>query len=162
MRMWTLCVLQELKEMGVNLAIDDFGTGYSSLSYLRHFSVDKLKIDQSFVRDIALNRDDAAITTAIIHMANSLQLRVIAEGVETADQMFFLREHGCDEQIQGTLLQQVSDGGGGGGGAAARAGSAGGRGDWCPKLGDGLRDGEVVGLQALAVVVVAVEEMACA
>ena len=93
----TLCVLQELKEMGVNLAIDDFGTGYSSLSYLRHFSVDKLKIDQSFVRDIAVNQDDAAITTAIINMAKSLQLRVIAEGVETAHQMLFLREHGCDE-----------------------------------------------------------------
>jgi diguanylate cyclase (GGDEF)-like protein/PAS domain S-box-containing protein len=96
----TLCVLQGLKEMGVNLAIDDFGTGYSSLSYLRHFSVDKLKIDQSFVRDIAVNRDDAAITTAIINMAKSLQLRVIAEGVENEDQIFFLRERGCDE-IQG-------------------------------------------------------------
>jgi diguanylate cyclase (GGDEF)-like protein/PAS domain S-box-containing protein len=93
-------VLQELKQMGLKLAIDDFGTGFSSLSYLRQFPVSKLKIDRSFVRDVSLNSDDAAITTAIISMARSLNLKVIAEGVENEEQMLFLRAHHCDE-IQG-------------------------------------------------------------
>jgi EAL domain-containing protein (putative c-di-GMP-specific phosphodiesterase class I) len=96
----TLSVLRELKEMGLKLCIDDFGTGYSSLSYLRHFSVDKLKIDQSFIRDIVANRDDAAITTAIINMAKSLHIKVVAEGVEEEAQVRFLRDRQCDE-IQG-------------------------------------------------------------
>src|SRR6202041_1931360 len=96
----TFSVLQELKAMGLTLAIDDFGTGYSSFSYLRQFWVSKLKIDRSFIRDVAVNPDDAAITTAIISMAKSLNLKVIAEGVENEAQMAFLRAHQCDE-IQG-------------------------------------------------------------
>jgi diguanylate cyclase (GGDEF)-like protein/PAS domain S-box-containing protein len=96
----TLSILQEFKELGLKLSIDDFGTGYSSFSYLKHFSVDKLKIDRSFVRDIIADRDDAAITIAIIGLAKSLGIRVIAEGVENEAQIFFLQEHRCDE-IQG-------------------------------------------------------------
>jgi EAL domain-containing protein (putative c-di-GMP-specific phosphodiesterase class I) len=96
----TVSVLQELKAMGLTLAIDDFGTGYSSFNYLRQFGVSRLKIDRSFIRDIAVNADDAAITTAIISMAKSLRLKVIAEGVEDEAQMTFLRAHRCDE-IQG-------------------------------------------------------------
>ena len=93
-------VIQQLKAMGLTLAIDDFGTGYSSFSYLRQFRVSKLKIDRVFVRDVAVNPDDAAIATAIISMAKSLKLKVIAEGVENEAQMSFLRSHHCDE-IQG-------------------------------------------------------------
>jgi diguanylate cyclase (GGDEF)-like protein len=92
--------LEELKTMGLKLAIDDFGTGYSSLSYLRQLPVSKLKIDSSFIHDVALSPDDAAITAAIISMAKSLNLKVIAEGVENEAQMSFLRAHQCD-QIQG-------------------------------------------------------------
>jgi diguanylate cyclase (GGDEF)-like protein len=96
----TFSVLQDLRAMGLKLAIDDFGTGYSSFNYLRQFGVSKLKIDRLFIRDVAVNPDDAAITTAIISLAKSLSLKVIAEGVEDEAQMSFLRAHQCDE-IQG-------------------------------------------------------------
>jgi diguanylate cyclase (GGDEF)-like protein len=96
----TSSVLQELTVMGLTLAIDDFGTGYSNFSYLRQFPIGKLKIDSSFIRDVAQNSDAAAIATAIISMAKSLNLKVIAEGVEDEAQMSFLRAHQCDE-IQG-------------------------------------------------------------
>ena len=96
----TLTVLRELKSMGLTLAIDDFGTGYSNFTSLRQFGVSKLKIDRSFISDVATNPDDSAITAAIISMAKSLRLKVIAEGVENEAQMSFLRTHQCDE-IQG-------------------------------------------------------------
>jgi diguanylate cyclase (GGDEF)-like protein len=92
--------LQSLSAMGVHISIDDFGTGYSSLSYLRRFPLDKLKIDRSFIRDLMTNGDDACIVRAIISLAHSLRLRVVAEGVETSQQLEFLRELGCD-QYQG-------------------------------------------------------------
>ena len=90
-------ILQALREKGVQVAIDDFGTGYSSLSYLRKFPVDALKIDQSFVRQISTAGDDTTIVTAVIAMARSLKLRVVAEGVETLEELAFLRAHQCDE-----------------------------------------------------------------
>ena len=90
-------ILDRLKRMGVSISIDDFGTGYSSLSYLKRFPVDVLKIDRSFIRDVHVDDDDAAISSAIIAMANSLQLKVVAEGVENADQLDYLRKEKCDE-----------------------------------------------------------------
>ena len=93
-------VLMELSEMGVLVSVDDFGTGYSSMSYLRRFPIDNLKIDRGFVKDLMTRADDASIVQAIISLAHSLRLKVVAEGVETPEQLDSLRAMGCD-QYQG-------------------------------------------------------------
>jgi EAL domain-containing protein (putative c-di-GMP-specific phosphodiesterase class I) len=95
-----IAVMDDLHRRGIRMSIDDFGTGYSSLSYLKKFKVYKLKIDQSFVRDLDVDADDSAIVTAIIQMARSMGFLTIAEGVETANQLAFLRAQGCNE-VQG-------------------------------------------------------------
>ena len=99
----TVKTLREFREMGIGLALDDFGTGYSSLSYLRRFTIDRVKVDRSFVNELTENADDAALTSAIIAMAHGLRLKVVAEGVETRAQALFLEQRGCDE-LQGYLF----------------------------------------------------------
>lgn len=100
-----IVMLNQFKEMGIHLSIDDFGTGYSSLSYLKRFPIDTIKIDRSFIRDVTVDPDDAAIAQAIIAMGRSLKLHVIAEGVETQEQLAFLREQQC-HGMQGYLFSR--------------------------------------------------------
>ncbi|MBV8634763.1 MAG: EAL domain-containing protein, partial [Burkholderiaceae bacterium] len=101
----TVQILSELRRIGIRIAIDDFGIGYSSLSHLKRFPVDTIKIDRSFIKDIPGDRADEAITEAIIAMSKSLQIKVVAEGVESLDQLRFLRARGCDE-IQGYFFSR--------------------------------------------------------
>jgi EAL domain-containing protein (putative c-di-GMP-specific phosphodiesterase class I) len=101
----TAATLRTLRESGLRVAIDDFGTGYSSLSYLRNLPIDTLKIDQSFVRQISAGSDDSALVTAMITMARSLRMQVVAEGVETRQELDFLRSQLCDD-AQGYLFSK--------------------------------------------------------
>ncbi len=99
-------ILNNLHQQGVQLAIDDFGTGYSSLAYLKYFPVDVLKIDKTFIKDIPFSEDDMTIAATIIGVAHHLGFKVLAEGVETSEQLAFLREHGCDS-YQGYLHSEA-------------------------------------------------------
>jgi EAL domain-containing protein (putative c-di-GMP-specific phosphodiesterase class I) len=101
----TIAALTAVREAGIRVSVDDFGTGYSSLSYLKDFPLDSVKIDRSFVRDLHESKDDAAICAAIIAMARELNLKIIAEGVESEEQLEFLRRQGCD-QIQGFIFSK--------------------------------------------------------
>ena len=100
-----IATMKELSELGIQLSIDDFGTGYSSLSYLKRFPINKLKVDQSFVRNMTSNTDDASIAQSVIMLGQSLGLTVIAEGVETTEQLAMLEQYGCDE-VQGYLFSK--------------------------------------------------------
>jgi diguanylate cyclase len=96
----SVVILEQLSQMGILVSVDDFGTGYSSMSYLRRFPVDKLKIDRVFIQEITSRPEDASIVKAVISLAHSLRLKVVAEGVETRQQFEFLQSLGCD-QYQG-------------------------------------------------------------
>ncbi|MBF0445814.1 MAG: EAL domain-containing protein, partial [Magnetococcales bacterium] len=98
-------ILNQFRDLDLSISMDDFGTGYSSLSYLKKFPIHTLKIDQSFVRDLTIDSDDSAIVSAIVSMAKSLKLRVVAEGVETVEQLEFLKKIGCHE-LQGYLISR--------------------------------------------------------
>lgn len=100
-----IATLRDLKSLGATIALDDFGTGYSSLSYLKRFPIDVVKIDRSFIADITTDPDDAAIVNAIIAMAHTLEMQVVAEGVETAEQLGLLRSWRCDA-AQGYFFRQ--------------------------------------------------------
>lgn len=102
---FTLAILKELKLMGVHISIDDFGTGYSSLSHLKHFPIDTLKIDRSFVHDLATDPKEESIVSAVIVLAHSLGMDVVAEGVETAEELVILRKHRCDK-MQGYFFSR--------------------------------------------------------
>jgi EAL domain-containing protein (putative c-di-GMP-specific phosphodiesterase class I) len=101
----TFDMLDALRQRGLHVYIDDFGTGHSNLGQLKRMPIDALKIDKSFVKDVLTNSDDAEIATAIIRLAHALNLRVVAEGVETFEQVAFLRKNGCDE-IQGYVVSK--------------------------------------------------------
>jgi len=101
-----LLLLKQIKEHGITIAIDDFGTGHSSLAYLKRFPVDSVKIDHAFIREIAANQNDLAITKAIIALGHSMGLKVVAEGVESATQLEILRRARCDE-FQGFLFSEA-------------------------------------------------------
>jgi EAL domain-containing protein (putative c-di-GMP-specific phosphodiesterase class I) len=93
----SITMLKKLRAQGIQIALDDFGTGYSSLTYLKHFPVNSLKIDRSFLQDVTTDPDDAAIVKGIIALAHSMQIKVIAEGIEQDDQLQFLKTAGCDD-----------------------------------------------------------------